>query len=1111
MAIIPPTEFIDELKDDSATNRWDVMVSYSEKQLNDLLAVRWRHSMKPVPLKFDIGTPIDKKFRLVQTFDVQLGEPSLQFATAGGKATLSFPIEGGWKSKMVGQAGPGMEMDDVTIPQKSYVIDISIPVIHLFAKESTISGPEVEPGGDMDKAKEPSRAIVGSGTEIHFEEDKVGSTCITFQFDNEKMSADIRNITGKPLEEDALMLKTKDSIVNNLVTYVLDKEHVKWIHYSIAVVTNEVDPDDKWSDFLRPTSCMFNTQPGAINVFIKTKGGTAGSGMSPPLFQHRSTRDILPFPTGFDSAIFISRRLFVDDFLLPNLNTSLKDLLSGRPIEVKKPASGTGMEINLRLEKTKTFNYYDLKSGWTASLFSIQDFTTDFDANPVTVVIDKGPDGITPEAKWHWEFTSTLEWDIDTSVGGSTSIGGKASVTSTMPGEPCPFATISGDTLDISLAFRDPTDQPKLSFEALYRKRPWYAHREMVKYVPGELHKLRVRLTPFEMKFPKLDFFATQNVFAPGTRFMTATQVLLPHDIVLAGKMVVVPAAGGGGGGGAAASAPAAAAAAESAPTTTELPTARSLDYSAYMYMSGAAAGAAQGLQELLDRLYTDNRFLGDAMAVADDKDGEAVMDWFREQGYQIAWDGVKKELEELTLPGPKFDVRFAGGVYKLKDESLGFEELFVHPVTRKIYIDGQETAESETDGTNGNLVVTATDGDGQEHHLKLEFVANKDGLIANLTGSTWPSDAPDKTSPVSGEIFFPWDDKRPTGPGRRNMSPAEKHWEGEANRYYAVGLDLVSPMRVPPMPAHEAAVVTERFFAPVALMGLPEITVPVTPAMCRDIVTLIEWPFTAPYRAFKFLQGVRKRKKNKVLDQYGDKAKLFIAEEPLPEEVLDQFHEAVERNVNEAMEVPGYRDLEPEKIRGFIERDLREELVRTLTGLSRRELAEQLKALEGVRGLQTRALINEAIDNRLEADIDRKNYEPYLDSCIAKRQAELKYEDAAKDVEKFQEDARKAQQEYEDHTNDIQKRKTELEAVRKDLEERPSEPESREERAKELEEEINKALEKQREAEKRRAEAEEKKGGKEKERDKENEEKRKREEEIKFHKKRWLKDHEKL
>jgi hypothetical protein len=221
-------------------------------------------------------------------------------------------------------------------------------------------------------------------------------------------------------------------------------------------------------------------------------------------------------------------------------------------------------------------------------------------------------------------------------------------------------------------------------------------------------------------------------------------------------------------------------------------------------------------------------------------------------------------------------------------------------------------------------------------------------------------------------------------------MSPAEKHWEREANQYYAVGLDLVSPMRVPPLSPNDAAALTERFFAPVMMMAPPEAA---SPVMTPNITALVEWPFTVSSRTWKFLQGVRK-KKEKVLDQYSDKTKLFIAEEPLPEEVLDQFHEAVERNVNEAMDVPGYRDEKPEKIREFIERDLHEELVRTLTGLSRRELAEQLKALEGVRGLKNRTIINEAINSGLDTDIDRKHYEPYLDSCITRRQAELKYEE---------------------------------------------------------------------------------------------------------------------
>jgi hypothetical protein len=69
---------------------------------------------------------------------------------------------------------------------------------------------------------------------------------------------------------------------------------------------------------------------------------------------------------------------------------------------------------------------------------------------------------------------------------------------------------------------------------------------------------------------------------------------------------------------------------------------------------------------------------------------------------------------------------------------------------------------------------------------------------------------------------------------------------------------------------------------------------------------------------------------------------------------------------------------------------------------------------------LEIRTIINEAINSRLDTDIDRKHYEPYLDSCITRRQAELKYEDAVKDVEKFQEDIKKAQQEYDDHAAEI-------------------------------------------------------------------------------------------
>ena len=658
-----------------------------------------------------------------------------------------------------------------------------------------------------------------------------------------------------------------------------------------------------------------------------------------------------------------------------------------------------------------------------------------------------------------------------------------------------PFATISGDSVNISLAFRDPDDEPSVSFTPL--DVPYKPGTMPSDEIPLEMRQLRVRLTPFEMNFPKLDFFATQNVFAPGTRFMTAKQVMFPDDLVLTGTMPDVQKPSG---------------MMDDIPITVSAEDKRSLLAECVPYSSirrlptpPEDGHSKRGdLVRLLDCLYSDNRFLGVALAKAADTDGDAVLAWFRGQGFAIAQDDVKR-LEELKLPGPSFDLRFAGGAYTLKAEGLGYRELFIQPVTRKVYIDGQETV-SKTDGKGGKVLVTTAD---REQCLGLEFVA-EEGVVNGFKGTTWPKNAPDKTSTISGEIFFPWDSPKPER-SRRDTSPAEKHWELEANRYYAVGLDLASPLYAPPE-TDTTLSLADSLFVPMTLMRMAggEGALPAFPAtMWKDVPGLVESVLTAPYRLFKFRQGIIKKKEKKILDKYTDKTKLFIADEKIPTEVLDEFHEELQRNVNEALDVPSYRHEAPAKIREFIERGLHEALVRTLVALSRHKLADELQALQAARALPTKEAINEAIKTRLEADIDQDNYKPYLESCIQARQAELRYWDALGDLRKFREAIDKAKKDYDAYEGKIEEAKRKLEGLKKEISERPLAPDDRK-REHDLESEIEKFVEKQKESKERQKDAEDKHRKKEGERDQAEKGKGELDRQVEFHRKRWFIEHEK-
>lgn len=48
---------------------------------------------------------------------------------------------------------------------------------------------------------------------------------------------------------------------------------------------------------------------------------------------------------------------------------------------------------------------------------------------------------------------------------------------------------------------------------------------------------LYLKLSKFDINPPPLDFFMTQNIFAPGKTLIKVSEVMLPSDLVLLGRI----------------------------------------------------------------------------------------------------------------------------------------------------------------------------------------------------------------------------------------------------------------------------------------------------------------------------------------------------------------------------------------------------------------------------------------------------------------------------------------------------------------------------------------------------------------------------------------------
>ena len=256
--------------------------------------------------------------------------------------------------------------------------------------------------------------------EVVFLDTKPNATSnIIFHFANGKdtkfMVVDVRPAGTPDPSGTADLLKEANETIQN---WFQDPKNVNAIDYAIAKVSN-VKADKVDDQLLRPKSFVFNShgegKNAVLSIYIQTEGSGADPGIPNPSFQptEKNTNNIVtyPIPSGYQASIIIRHDLFLQKYLVPQLETALKTKDIQSPVKVIAADEGFKFELKIGRDFKKELG----QRGLFATL-SEKDFKFSLKDNPITLTITDG------KAKWQWDFKTSVDWSL-TVVGGKSSGG----------------------------------------------------------------------------------------------------------------------------------------------------------------------------------------------------------------------------------------------------------------------------------------------------------------------------------------------------------------------------------------------------------------------------------------------------------------------------------------------------------------------------------------------------------------------------------------------------------------------------------------------------------------------------------------------------------------
>ncbi|CAN9253401.1 unnamed protein product [Alternaria alternata] len=709
----------------NSTSNWDVLVSYSVTQLNALLPSLWKKDGKTftnVTMNFDYET---LGLRMAGNFDI--GAPTLQFITGeSSQSQLTMSLQGSIRKDTlvtdddtgavtVTEGGP---KDTTSIPPGLYQIIALVPL-------ASMDGNALD--SNSGKAYPSSQRVV-------FGDLNTKSCKIIFHFKSENSKYTVQKIpgVGDHKKVDQLMSDFSTAIQN----YFLRSDKINSLDYALASVQQTVNHVDE-GRVLHPESFIFRTQgsaPGVLCVYIKTNGSGNDTGFADPHFQP-GNQSVLPIPQGHTASIIIRHELFNEKYLFPQLQsqTSSGGLVKENGV-TKDQSFLNGFKYYLRMAPgALVSNKLQSKGPWSERQLRC---AYQFDNPPLTLTISNGV------GNWFWQFSDyRYDWSRD-----NKNEHGKVyfdvNLNATYP-------VTSVTDKDIAFKVNLTHEDFRLWVHPYYGNILESMGAGWTNYLPLELNsdsQLFMDINALQVSNQDFNFFATQNVFAPGQQIISVdnTEGLgTPHDILLVGHVVepLPPAS--------------------SAPVATDASkaTLKATVNSAELddIDQSTPADSTQSLPALKTALFTDQIFVKNLFAALRDGKADVFEQLVSSKGIKVSEKDLKS-LQAEASTSPSFDIRLAGGLYKI-DAPTAMKDvtMTISPMDGMISFNNAHVENQNTDQDTGKVHWTTGNGSTIfEASFATKF--GNDGNISSITitGQKWTSDQPTNTTLFSAFKVIP-------------------------------------------------------------------------------------------------------------------------------------------------------------------------------------------------------------------------------------------------------------------------------------------------------------------------------------------------------------------
>ncbi|MFJ7904256.1 hypothetical protein ACIQ6V_27860 [Streptomyces sp. NPDC096198] len=499
------SDLVSKMNGVRSTNKWDVVVSYSVKELNDFLKAAYAEDklVSSVTLAsenavYDIRT---KKY-WVDTYKINFKTPTLDFVLGQrGMARLVMPIGDG--SSLVSQPYADKELKNPGEAVKSdlpgggkYSVVAMVPL-------AVISG---------------NKKVADQGNVVKFEGTTPSDYHIALHFKN--LDGTAFQVTPEPTDDDPDM----SSVIPMLVKHFQTK--VSEVSYVLTGVNNRKPAEG--NVLLTPKSFAFastgDKDAGCLSLFINVDQSGNDPGNPAPSFQP-GDQQVSPIPSGYTASIILSDDLMAKTFIKKRLeqagfDVTVKDQTTGSLFSLKR-------NVSVIAQGKETGGKFKLSN------FSYGGLTVSMQTYPLELSVADG------KVSTRWSGSTQSSWDLDI-VSGDVEVyqWGKVNIDLTMKKGPLAIR-VDDDSINF----------PEFTFEQGDFSRTVSGvgcsgtdrMNGCVSNPPAfytNTMKLEIPQVSFALK--GLDYFLTTNLLEPSKKMIEVNAtagVSTPRDYLIVGKV----------------------------------------------------------------------------------------------------------------------------------------------------------------------------------------------------------------------------------------------------------------------------------------------------------------------------------------------------------------------------------------------------------------------------------------------------------------------------------------------------------------------------------------------------------------------------------------------